>query len=267
MAGEKNRGGFATVAKIDFDAPLAPTDRKDMTLHRSWTILAAFAFSLPAGADLKGSMTVASDYVYRGYSKSRGNPVVQGNLDYGHDSGFYGGFWVSQVNFDDKGYGDRAQVELNPYLGWATTLAEQWRADFSAARYLYAGKVRGRGADYNELYAALHYSDRVTARVAYAYDAYDRKATTLAYELLGRYSLLDSLRLSAGVGFNQAAELHEYNSFFWNAGLTWYANRNVSVDLRYVDSSVANHGAVATHGYFSLGNLQHRYVFSLSVGF
>jgi uncharacterized protein (TIGR02001 family) len=242
-------------------------DRKDMFPRHPWIPLAALAFSLPAGADFKASATFASDYVYRGYSKSRGNPVLQGNLDYGHESGVYGGFWVSQVGFDDRGYEDRAEVELNPYLGWATELAKDWRLDLSAGRYVYAGKVYGRNSDYNEFYTSLHYRDLVTARVAFAYDAYNRKATTFAYELLARYSVLDTLQLSAGLGFNQASQLLGYNNFYWNAGLTWYAHRYVSVDLRYVDSDTGNHGSGYTHGYFSPRGLEQHYLFSLSMGF
>ncbi len=45
---------------------------------------------LPAKGDANYSALVkfTSNYVYRGYSKSSGNPVVQGNLDYEHSSGF-----------------------------------------------------------------------------------------------------------------------------------------------------------------------------------
>jgi uncharacterized protein (TIGR02001 family) len=230
-------------------------------------MLAALAFTLLARADLKGSATLASDYVYRGYSKSRGNPVLQGNLDYGHESGFYGGLWVSQVSFDDKGDRDRAEVELNPYLGWATELAEHWRIDFSANRYVYTGKVFGQNSDYNEFVGALHYRDLVTARVAFAYDAYNRKAMTFDYELVGRYSVLDNLQLSAGFGFYQASQLLEYNNFYWNAGLIWYVNRYVSVDLRYVDSNVKDQDIDSEEGFSSLRGLENHYLFSLSIGF
>lgn len=230
-------------------------------------LLAAFTFSPPAGADFKASATLASDYVYRGYSKNRGNPVLQGNLDYEHESGFYGGLWVSQVGFDDKGYEDRAEVELAPYLGWATDLTEDWRFDLSANRYVYAGRVFGQNSDYNEFVGALHCRDLVTARVAFAYDAYNREATTFDYELLGRYSVFDNLQWSAGLGFYQAFQLFEYDNFYWNAGLTWYVNRHVSVDLRYVDSSIKGGKTYSDGGFLSPRGLAHRYLFSLSVGF
>lgn len=238
-----------------------------MPLGRSWAMLALLTFTLPAWADIKASVTVVSDYAYRGYSKSRANPVAQGSLDYAHSSGFFGGLTLSQVSFDDKRYGQRSDVELIPYLGWARGLATHWQADFSASRYVYAGKLFGRDADYNEFAASLHYRDLATARVAYAYDTYDRKATTFAYEALGRYSVFDSLVFSGGLGYNQAAQLLEYNNFFWNAGLTWYAGHHVSIDVRYVDSSVKNRRDTPVYGDFSLSALDRNYVFSLSVGF
>jgi uncharacterized protein (TIGR02001 family) len=238
-----------------------------MARHRSWILLALLAFSLPAGADFKGSVSLLSNYFYRGYSKSRGDPVLQGNLDYEHESGFFGGLWVSEVSFDDKGYADRAEVELNPYLGWTGEPAENWRVDLSANRYVYAGKVFGQTSDYNEFIGALHYRDLATARVAFAHDAYNRKATTFDYELVGRYSVRDNLQLSAGLGFYQAAQLLEYNNLYWNVGLTWYVNRYVSIDLRYVDSNVKYQETDSEEGFLSPRGVEHRYLFSLSVGF
>ncbi|MEI6270363.1 MAG: hypothetical protein WCP01_15915, partial [Methylococcaceae bacterium] len=44
-------------------------------------LLLLLGFS-PANADWHGDLSFRSDYVYRGYSKSQGNPVVQGLIDY-----------------------------------------------------------------------------------------------------------------------------------------------------------------------------------------
>jgi uncharacterized protein (TIGR02001 family) len=238
-----------------------------MMLARVAVLAVIVLASAPVQAELKGSLTFASDYFYRGYSKSRGNPVLQANLEYEHDSGWFGGMWVSQVSFDDKAYADRAQAELNPYFGWGAKIGDDWRVELSAGRYLYAGKIFGRSADYNEFYAGLHYGDLLTARLAVAYDAYNRKATTLAYELLGRYSLLDNVQLSAGLGFNQAQDLFDYDNFYWNAGITWYPTRFLSLDIRYVDADSYRFHGPYSRGFFAPHNLDQRYLFSISAGF
>ncbi|MEI7995326.1 MAG: hypothetical protein WCH01_10540, partial [Methylococcaceae bacterium] len=44
----------------------------------------------PANSDWHGELSFRSDYVYRGYSKSQGNPVAQGLIDCQGDSGWFG---------------------------------------------------------------------------------------------------------------------------------------------------------------------------------
>src|SRR5690606_38421885 len=138
-----------------------------MNRKAPWLLFALF--SMPALAEFKGSATFATDYVYRGYTKSMNNPVGLGNLEYEHELGLYAGLWVAPVSFDDEYRNDRAQVEIKPYLGWATKFAKNWKFDLAASRYLYDGKVFGRDADYNEFYGSLLYRDLLSARVAFAY--------------------------------------------------------------------------------------------------
>ena len=73
----------------------------------------------PANADWHGELSFRSDYVYRGYSKSQGNPVVQGLIDYQGDAGWFGGLGLSQVSYDSPPNPDRAEIEIKPYVGWA----------------------------------------------------------------------------------------------------------------------------------------------------
>lgn len=221
----------------------------------------------PAQAEWHGDVAFLSDYVYRGYSKSRGQPVAQGNLDYEHESGVYGGLAVSQVGFDDREYADRAHVEFRPYLGWATRLSERWRADLSATGYVFDGELFGLDSNYAELYAALNYREWFTARIGFAPDAYGRGVDTLDYEVQGRYDLRDDLRLSAGLGYYQAGRLLGYDYFYWNAGMTWFLYRYVAADLRYVDVDLDNHIHPEATGRYAPRPLQDKWLLSISVGF
>lgn len=240
-----------------------------MKLTPTWSLLSLILGGGPAWADFKASASFTTDAVYRGYSKSRNNPAFAGNLEYEHGSGIYGGLWVAQVSFDDKGYSDRANVEINPYLGWTYPLAEGWRTDLSASGYVYDGKLFGLASNYGEFAGALHFRDFVTARIAYAHDAYGRKASTFAYELTGRYSPADDWQLSAGLGFYQASELLHGDSFYWNAGLTWYPSRYVAADLRYVDTTAGGYSGSGggTYHEFHPRPLDRPVLFTLSVGF
>lgn len=69
--------------------------------------LALLGCSLPACAEgvqaasphsFSSSLTVTSDYMFRGMTQTWGNGAVQGSLDYVHASGLYGGLWASNVS-------------------------------------------------------------------------------------------------------------------------------------------------------------------------
>ena len=60
------------------------------------------------------SLTVASDYMLRGFSQSKGQPVVQSGVSYATASGWTVGAWGSNVDFvDDELPSDGDHVELD----------------------------------------------------------------------------------------------------------------------------------------------------------
>lgn len=238
-----------------------------MNYKLAGAFLVGVAVMAPAQGDLKGSVSLASDYVYRGYSKSRGNPVVQGELDYSHDCGLHLGLRASAISYDDTGQRDRAAAEITPYLGWGGSWGEAWRADLTAMRYLHDGRVYGLNADYNEFFSALHYRDSFTARMAFAYDAYNRKAKTFAYELTWRYRPWDRVRLSVGLGFQQARELLHQDYFYWNAGASFYISRHVLLDVRYVAASAPIKAGDYHGGEFYPRSLERPVLMTLTIGF
>ena len=79
---------------------------------------------------LSGSITGATDYIWRGYSKSDGKPVAQGNIDYEFKSGIFLGSSLSTINFADYGYDNRSTLEFRPYLGFAYQLSSFWQQLF-----------------------------------------------------------------------------------------------------------------------------------------
>lgn len=180
-------------------------------------------------------LTFATNYFYRGYSKSDNNPVLRANVDYEHGSGFYLGTWVSWVDFNDKHYQDRSDVEFYPYVGYLYKLNDDWRIDTTVSRYIFNDKIEGRYSDYNEYSLTLKYRDLISASFAYADDAYHRDKDTYNYEVTGRYPITSYLEASAGIGHNEAFHLLEYNTLYWNAGFTWYFHRYAAMDFRYVD--------------------------------
>lgn len=240
---------------------------------KGWFCLSIGLFSLCFGgrfalADWHGRVNFLSDYIYRGYSKNRGNPLVQGHIDYQDDSGWFGGLSVSQVRFDDGKNVGRASVEIKPHLGWTWPVTAGWRAELAASAYIYDNKIFDHYANYAEVYISAHYQNWLSARVAIAPNAYQRQANVLNYELNYRRDILDTVQFSAGLGYNQAGALLGQDYFYWNTGVSWFLTNNLSVDFRYVDANLGFHESTEYHhDEFYPRPQDNKYLFSVTFGF
>jgi hypothetical protein len=83
----------------------------------------------PAPADstrsphtLTGSVTLVSDYRFRGISQTYEGPAVQGGFDYSHSSGFYLGNWNSNVA--SQVYTGGSGIEMDVYGGYKRALGD-----------------------------------------------------------------------------------------------------------------------------------------------
>jgi uncharacterized protein (TIGR02001 family) len=195
--------------------------------------LLIFLGSHPSFAGIHGTLTGATNYIGRGYTKTNNDYAIQANVDYEHSSGIYLGASASNVNFGDRNFNDSARVEFAPYLGYAHRLADDWRVDVQWTRYLYDGKIFGRQADYNEFYLFLHYRDLLTLRASISDNFYNQGKVTSDYEFTTRYPLTDYLEVSSGVGYSQVEKVLEYDYLYWNAGITG-RYKFIAVDLRYM---------------------------------
>ncbi|WP_416652803.1 TorF family putative porin [Acinetobacter towneri] len=101
-----------------------------------------------------GTAAMTSDYRYRGLTQTFNDPAVQAGFLLNHDSGVYAGVWGSNVDF-----GGTAHLELDPYIGYTTSLdyfASKPVLDVGLWYYAYPSE-----SDLNwlEVYAKLGFSD------------------------------------------------------------------------------------------------------------
>jgi len=61
---------------------------------------AAIGVAPVAMADVSASATVSTSYLWRGYDLGSGTPAFSADLVYSHESGFYGGLWISSGDRD-----------------------------------------------------------------------------------------------------------------------------------------------------------------------
>ena len=221
-----------------------------------------------ANADWYGELSFRSDYVYRGYSKSQGNPVVQGLIDYQNDSGWFGGLGLSQVNFDNQPNTNSAEVEIKPYVGWALSLSTDWSTELAVSGYIYNDKIFEQNADYVEFSATLHYQDWVSGKISVAPNAYQRHATVPSYELNYRRDILDTVQFSGGLGYSQAGALLGQDYFYWNLGVSWFVTSYLTLDARYVDVHLNedDHSELPGNEFYPRP-LENKYLLSITLGF
>lgn len=113
----------------------------------------AFAQDEEAGpVTVTGSVTLVSDYRFRGIGLSGGDIAIQGGVTLNHESGLYVGTWASSLE-DTPVYGE---VEVDVFAGWAGNISEGLGADVGVTYYAYPSKDPGAGpSDVWEVYGKL----------------------------------------------------------------------------------------------------------------
>lgn len=124
-----------------------------------------FAQSSPWTAE--ATVGAVSDYRYRGYSLSDGDPALQGGATLIHRSGFYADVFVSTI--DEYGVGDDgdgAEVEITGSFGWSGAVSG-YDIDVSVLAYRYPD---GDDVDYVEVPVQVSRTfDALTGTLGFAY--------------------------------------------------------------------------------------------------
>jgi len=112
------------------------------------SVLAISAVALPAHAEWSANAAMTNNYIWRGLTQTENEAAIQGGIDYAHDSGFYAGTWVSNVNY---GPSDVYSYEHDMYAGFAfETGAVSWDVG-----YLYYNYDKEADFDFGEVYAKV----------------------------------------------------------------------------------------------------------------
>ena len=99
-----------------------------------------------------GSVTLVTDYRFRGVGLSGGDPAIQGGLTFNHQSGVYVGTWASSLE-DTPVYGE---MELDLFAGWTGQVSEAVGVDVGVTYYAYPSKDDGAGpSDVWEFYGKV----------------------------------------------------------------------------------------------------------------
>lgn len=117
------------------------------------------------------NLTLASQYVTRGFSNSKGKPVLQGGVDYVHPGGFNAGFWMSTLSDEFVG---NSWAETDYYVGYTKAIgsvnigAQLYYYIYPNGEFEYDGTVKRQSYDYGEFVPTFNYK-WFTAEYWYTY--------------------------------------------------------------------------------------------------
>lgn len=179
---------------------------------RRWTGFAlALLFAAPACAQVSGSVTLLSDYRYRGASLSDAAPTGQLALAWDRGDGWYAGVQLTRVRF---AYADAgAELQAVPYLGYVRVLRPGLNAE-AGVQYTWFSTTQSY--NYPELYLGLS-GERLSARVS-RMPHYFGQAVAWYGEVDGSHPLRGKLR---AVGHLGALRADKTDGYFDNSPARW----------------------------------------------
>ncbi|THF61987.1 TorF family putative porin [Pseudothauera rhizosphaerae] len=206
--------------------------------------------ALAEDSPFSANVSVVSDYAFRGISQTDQRPALQGGFDYAHDSGFYVGFWASNVSWLsdlEKGLdvNSSSSLETNLYAGYATELGPIG-VDVGLLQYYYPGDfdsewkaaTGSKSPNTLEAYVGLSweflsftYSHTLSS---HQFGVEDAKNSGY-YDLGVAYEILDGLTLDAHYGYSDTRNADNYED--WKLGAT-YSYGGFDFGLHYVDTDI-----------------------------
>ena len=195
-----------------------------------------------------------SQYIFRGYTQTNGDPALQGGVDVEHSSGFYVGAWASNISWleDTNSYSHGGSLELDLYAGYANEIGDTGISyDVGFLQYLYPGDVAPDYANANttEAHIGLGYGwfdaavHVVTSDTAWTWG--DARGTAY-YEInaevpvgdLVDYKYLSGVSANFHVGYQDFAGHPVYAAGKYDNEIDSYADWKIGLNKNFADSGI-----------------------------
>lgn len=159
--------------------------------------LGAAILAGPVAAATTGTVSIASEYMFRGVV-SEGGAAVQGSLDWADEAGLYAGTWASNS-------APAGGTELDLYGGYKFKLTETMEMDIGAIYYFFTEEDEiGEDYSYPEIYAGVSVGN-FGAKVYYTNDFFGVDEASTYISLGYTHPLSETLGLAFAVG-NQSGD-------------------------------------------------------------
>lgn len=210
------------------------------------SILASLALASTAHAGTTGTVSLTSDYIFRGTTQTNQEPALQGGVEYAAESGAYIGTWGSNVSWlsdlSTPAAPISSSLELDVYGGYRGKFNDTVSYDVGALYYWYPGDFPSgfNSADTLEVYAGITVaaSDKLSLGAKYSVSTTDLfgyvDSDGSGYlDLSATVAIADgwSLGAHAGKQWIEGNAAFEYSD--WKLGVTKAFDNGVSVGLAY----------------------------------
>lgn len=193
---------------------------------------------------ISANISIVTDYAFRGISQTDQRPALQGGLDWSHDSGFYVGFWASNVSWlNDLEQGTDNSLETNLYAGYATEIGPIG-VDVGLLQYYYPGdyggayKAAGNEKPHTlEGYVGLSY-EWLSFTYSHSFTnlfGLDKSKNSKYYDLSASYEIMEGLTLDAHYGYSSIKNGDNYKD--WKLGVT-KSYGGFDFGLHYIDTDI-----------------------------
>jgi len=142
------------------------------------SLIACVPFSAKAD-QISVSTQASSAFIDRGIDLSFGTPVVNINLDYDFDQGYY---FSSSIQYGELKQAPRLTQGNTLTAGWFFMINANSAIDISASSHRFIGKFQETW-DYNHWDISFHINDKFTAHSSYSDDLYGRGHSDLTFGL------------------------------------------------------------------------------------
>ena len=165
---------------------------------------------------LSATTFLATDYMFRGVSQTNNDPTLWLGIDYAHESGFYGGLFFANVDYDTD-----TRREEDIYVGYSKSFENGISLDAQAWYYTYRNES---DLDYPEYTVGLQYK-WFDARYWYSDDYSGTGGEQHYYEAGLTVPLLDNLELgvrAAHTDFGRDTGIQDYNDYSLSLAATYH---------------------------------------------
>jgi uncharacterized protein (TIGR02001 family) len=216
---------------------------------RQFLLLVLILGAAPARAGIGGSLTLASQDRFRGYSVSDGRPAATLSLSYDDAGGAY--FEASVMAAGAPSYGPR-RYRFEENAGYALRIAGGPTVDAGIVHADYSGYyIYGKRVTFTEVYAGF-LTKHLSAHLHYAPEYYQRGVSTFYADLDGSTELIPHIRLIAHYGV-----LFQIDGVREQAGRTMHDWRlGASADVGSLSFQLALSSGVKKRGFY--GAPKHR---------